>query len=61
MRFGTGETIRIRLDPDPWWSGGSPTPRAGLDVLSARSADSGAQVLIAVPPGELVRYGIEGL
>jgi hypothetical protein len=61
MRFGKGETTRIRLDPDPWWKGSGPRPRSGLDVLSGRCAESGAQVLIAVPPGELIRFGIEGL
>jgi hypothetical protein len=61
MRFGEDATMRIRLDPDPWWHGGVPSPRSGLEVLSGRSADSGTQVLLAVPPGELVRFGVEGL
>lgn len=59
MRHGDEDGMRIRLDEDPWWNGPGPAPRHGLAVLSGRSVDTGVRILLAVPPGELIRLGID--
>jgi len=61
MQFSKDDRLRVRLDADPWWKGEGRAPRSGLEVLSARSADSGEHVLLAVPPGELIRFGLQVL
>ncbi len=61
VHFADQETLRIRLDADPWWHGGGPAARPLFAVLSGRSADAGARLLVAVPQGELIRFGVGGL
>lgn len=59
LRHGTKVTLRLRMDPEPYWLGSGPRPRPGLIVLVATVADTRARLLIAVPPGELVRFGVD--
>lgn len=57
--FNGKDSLRVRFDVDLRWTGDGPRPRPGLDVLPARSADSGTEIMLAVPPGEFVRFGID--
>jgi hypothetical protein len=59
LRHGTKITLRLRIDDDPFWHGEGPRPRHGHAVLAAVDAESGAQLLVSVPPAELVRFGVD--
>jgi len=61
VRIGTTQTVRIRLESDPRWDGVGPRPRHGLAVLCARTTDTDDRLLLAMPTGELIRFGIPGL
>jgi hypothetical protein len=61
IRLDNGEVIRIRLDDDPWWHDVEAPPRPGFTVLSARSVDDGACILLAVPDGHLAKFEVGGL
>ena len=60
LHHGTGNNLRLRLDTELAWDRTGTKPRAGFAVMSATDVDSGARVLLAVPPGELVRFGVRG-
>jgi hypothetical protein len=61
VRLGDTEVIHIRMEPDPWWNGGGPAARPGLVILAARSTDSDARVLLAVPHGFLCEFDVDAL
>ena len=58
LNHGTKDRLRLRIDPDPYSAEPRPRPRPGLTVLVGTVVDSGARVLIAVPPGEVARFGM---
>jgi hypothetical protein len=59
LHHGTKDTLRLRMDADPYWQGSGPRPRQGLIMLVATVVDSGARLVVAVPPGEVVRFGVD--
>jgi hypothetical protein len=61
LHHGPRNTLRLRLDADPFWAAGGARPRRGLTVLVGTMVESGDRLLVAVPPGEIVRFGVEGL
>lgn len=65
LRFGGDRPLRVRLAADPLAAAAEeaagPAPRPRLVVLSGASADSGDRLCLAVPAGELVRFGIDQL
>ena len=58
LHHGAGNDLRLRVDPEPRWDGRGPKPRPGHRALTAVEIDSGARVLLAVPPFHLFRFGI---
>jgi len=58
LSHGTKDRLRLRIDPDPFGAETRPRPRPGLAVLVGTVIESGERVLIAVPPGEVARFGI---
>ena len=58
LYHGTKVTLRLRMDADPHWGGAGPRPRPGLAVLSGSVVDGGMRLLLAVPLGEVVRFGV---
>lgn len=61
VRLGDQQVIHVQVEQDPWWSEAPPAPRPGLTVLAGRSAESGATILLAVPPGNLCEFGVDVL
>lgn len=61
IRLDDGVAIRVRLDEDPLWQDDEMPPRPGFAVLSLRSADDGACILLAVPHGHLAKFEVGGL
>lgn len=61
IRLGKQQTLRLRVDANAEWTGEGPKPLSGHVVLAGRTADTGTQVLLAVPVGQLARFGAAGL
>jgi hypothetical protein len=59
LHHGAKDTLRLRMDAEPYWPGSGPRPRPGLTVLVATVVGSGARVMVAVPPGQAVRFGVD--
>jgi len=59
LHHGTKDTVQLRMDAEPYWQGSGPRPRQGLIVLVGTVVGSGARLLVAVPPGEVVRFGVD--
>jgi hypothetical protein len=59
LHHGTKITLRLRIDDDPFWHGEGSRPRHGHAVLAAVDAESGARLLVSVPPAELARFGVD--
>jgi hypothetical protein len=61
LHHGARDLFRLQVDADPYFSGVGPAARAGMAVLAAAVVGSPARVAVAVPFGELVRFGIDTL
>jgi hypothetical protein len=61
LRHGAQDAFRLELDADPYFAGEGPAARPGMTVLSASVVGAPARVAIAVPRGELARFGIDTL
>jgi hypothetical protein len=61
LHHGTDRTLRLHLDEDPFWPQDGAAPRPGHTVLIGTEVGSAARVLVSVPHGELVRFGIKVL
>ena len=56
--FADKTRLRVRLDATPVGKGDGPPVRPGYVVLSCRTVE-GSAVLLAVPPRELSRFGLD--
>ena len=61
LYHGTKETLRLRMDPSPFVELTKPRARQGLVVLSGTTVESRLRLLVAVPMGEVIRFGLTDL
>jgi hypothetical protein len=60
LHHGTDHTLRVRVEPEQFWPQGG-APRQGHIVFIATEVDHGARLLVSVPHGELIRFGVNVL